>query len=122
MSYHPINLAVRFLLELAALAALGYWGRQQGSGLTGYALMIVLPLIAAILWGIFNVPGDPSRSGKAPVAVPGIVRLGLELLFFTAAVIALYHAGAIRSSQVLGTVVAIHYLVSYNRILWLLER
>jgi hypothetical protein len=122
MSYHPINLAVRFLLELAGLAALGYWGWRQGSGLTGYALTVALPLIAAVLWGVFNVPGDPSRSGGAPVAVPGMVRLILELTFFTAAVIALYHAGAVRSSWILGIVAVTHYVLSYDRILWLLER
>ncbi len=122
MSYHPINLAVRFLLELAGLAALGYWGWRQGSGLTGYALTVALPLIAAALWGVFNVPGDPSRSGNAPVAVPGAVRLVLELTFFAAAVIALYYAGAVRTSWILGIVAVTHYALSYDRILWLLER
>jgi len=67
MSLHPISLALRFLLELAALIALGLWGAHQA----GIALALALPATAAALWGIFAVPGDPSRSGKAPVPVSG---------------------------------------------------
>jgi hypothetical protein len=32
MGSHPLNLAVRFALELSALAALGVWGWRQGDG------------------------------------------------------------------------------------------
>lgn len=76
---HPINLALRFALELSALAALGAWGWGRGSGWTAAALAIGLPLAAAVVWGTFAVIGDPSRSGKAPVPVPGPVRLALEV-------------------------------------------
>ena len=33
MASHPLNLAVRFLLEIAALVAIGYWGFSQHSGI-----------------------------------------------------------------------------------------
>jgi hypothetical protein len=54
--------------------------------------MILIPLLAATAWGVFNVKGDPSRSGKAPVPVPGIVRLLLELAFFGSATLALFQS------------------------------
>jgi len=121
MAYHPVNLAVRFLLELAGLVAMAYWGARQADGVLRYVLAVGIPLVAAALWGTFAVPGDPSRSGKAPVPVPGIVRLALELAFFVFAVWALYDAGLVTSSIGTGVIVLIHYAVSYERIVWLLK-
>ena len=121
MGSHPVNLAIRFLLEVAALIVLGMWGRHYSNGWLGILLMIGLPLVAATLWGVFNVPGDPSRSGKAPVIIPGIIRLLLELLFFTSAIVALYAMDFPRLSLLMGSVVVIHYLVSYDRLAWLLK-
>lgn len=46
-----------FLLELAALTALGYWGYCTGSNtVTSLLFGIGIPLIAAILWGLFAAP------------------------------------------------------------------
>ena len=122
MGAHPLNLAIRFLLELAGLAALAHWGWSQHEGWLRFVLAIGLPLLAAALWATFAVPDDPSRSGKAPVPVPGIVRLVLELAFFAAATWAIYDAGNATLSIILATAVAIHYAVSYDRIIWLLGR
>lgn len=122
MGSHPINLAVRFLLELAGLAALAYWGWTQHEGLLRILLALGLPLVAAILWGTFAVPDDPSRSGKAPVPIPGIVRLLLELAFFGFAAWALYDAGNTVLSLILAVVVVLHYLVSYDRVAWLVRQ
>lgn len=38
MSKHPVNLALRFFLELAAIAAMAYgsWTASGGSGSLGY--------------------------------------------------------------------------------------
>ena len=122
MGSHPINLAVRFLLEIAGLAAIAYWGWSQHDGVLRFILAIGLPLLAAVLWGTFAVPDDPSRSGKAPVPVPGIVRLLLELAFFAFAAWALYDAGNTTLALVLSAIVAIHYALSYDRIAWLLRQ
>jgi hypothetical protein len=122
MSSNPINLAVRFLLELSALLAIGFWGWRQGEGSFRFVLAIGLPLIAAVLWGTFAVPDDPSRSGKAPVPVPGIVRLVLELAFFAFATWALYNAGATQLSWLLGGVTLVHYILSYDRLWWLIRQ
>ena len=119
MASHPVNLALRFLLELAALFALGFWGWTEYSGARRIILAIALPLVAAILWGTFRVPGDPK---EAPVAVPGIVRLAYEFVFFGAATWALYAAGRPKWGLILGVIVVVHYLTSYDRISWLLKQ
>jgi hypothetical protein len=121
MGSNPINLALRFLLEVAALLSVSYWGWTLSSGALRYALAIGIPLLCAVLWGTFAVPDDPSRSGKAPVPVPGIVRLALELAFFAFAAWALYDAGQPVLSLILATLVVVHYLVSYDRVKWLLR-
>ena len=115
-----MNLALRFALELSALAAIGVWGWDQGSGWTAAALAIGLPPAAAVAWGTCAVVGDPSRSGNAHVPVPGYVRLALELAVFAFATWALYDMGANVLSLVFGAVVVMHYVVSYDRIAWLL--
>lgn len=122
MGSHPINLAIRFLLEVSALFSLGLWGWRSGNGWRRFALASLVPIIAAVLWGTFAVPGDPSRSGIAPVAVPGVLRLVLELGIFACAAWALHHAGFTRASWMLSIIVALHYLISYDRILWLVNR
>jgi hypothetical protein len=119
MGSHPLNLAFRFFLELAALLAMGYWGRQVGEGWSSWLLMLAVPLIAAMLWGTFRVDNDP---GKAPVRVPGVARLALELAYFAFAVWALNDAGAVAAGWLLGGAVMVHYLLSYDRVLWLLKR
>jgi hypothetical protein len=119
---HPINLAVRFLLELCALAASGYWGWTTHRGPLRYLLALGLPLLLTILWGTFAVPDDPSRSGRAPLPVPGFVRLALELTVFAFAAWALYDADRPALGLILAAVVVIHYALSYDRIAWLLRR
>jgi hypothetical protein len=103
------------------LVSLGYWGWASGEGIWRYILMIGVPLVAAVLWGTFNVPGDKSRSGKAPVPVPGIIRLGLELGLFAFAAWGFYEAGEPTLGIILGVLVLVHYTLSYDRILWLFK-
>lgn len=122
MGSHPLNLGFRLLLEIAAYIAMGYWGWTQHEGLLRYIWAIGLPLGWAILWGGFAVPDDPSRSGKAPVPVPGWARLLLELAYFTTATWALFAAGLDRLGLVFVAFVLIHYALSYDRVLWLLRR
>jgi len=121
MSQNPLNLTVRFALEIFALVALGAWAKVQFPGVLGFVLMILIPLLAATAWGIFNVKGDPSRSGKAPVPVPGIVRLLLELIYFGAATWALFTLSP-TYGWIFGSVALAHYILSYDRILWLLRQ
>jgi hypothetical protein len=119
---HPANLAVRFLLELFALYGLGAWGWHQRDDGFRIVLALALPLAAAAIWGTFAVPNDPSRSGSAPIPIPGTVRLALELAFFASAVYAFYRLD--RSSLSIGfaAAVVLHYLLSMDRLRWLVER
>jgi hypothetical protein len=81
------NLALRFLLELCALAALGYWGFHSDRGtVVKVGLGIGAPLLAAVIWGTFVAP-------KASVQLPGALREGLALTIFGIAAVALAAAG-----------------------------
>lgn len=118
MSQHPLNLALRFALELAILAAVGIWGWTQHEGFWRTLLAIGLPLIAAALWGAFRVPED---HGKGLVRVPGFARLALEAALFIAAVAAFAASGWWTAASIFGVLAALHYLASYDRVIRLLR-
>ncbi|MCH9718852.1 MAG: YrdB family protein [Actinomycetia bacterium] len=114
---NPPNLLLRLLLEIAALVLLGLWGWQTAGWLLGFGL----PILAATAWGVFNVPGDPSRSGKAPIVVPGWVRLVIELAIFATAALAAWSILGLFPTIFFVLVVVAHYLLSLGRIRWLLS-
>src|ERR1051325_728747 len=87
------NLPLRFLLELAALLGLGMADWSLSAGVWRWILAIALPLVAAVLWGAFAVLVEPGRSGRAPVPVPGAVRLALELIILFGGATGFYLAG-----------------------------
>ena len=118
MAKNPLNLTLRFVLELVGLWALGYWGWTQHTGAARWLLALGTPLLAAALWGVFRVPGHP---GPAPVAVPGTVRLLLEAAFFSSAVGALFAANRPAWAWALAVVVALHYLASWDYVVKLLK-
>ena len=115
------NDLLRFLLEITSLIAYGYWGFVQDIAPLNYILMIILPVIVAIMWGVFRVPDDPSSSGKAPIVVPGIIRLLLELAIFIGASYWFYISGLMVFGIIFMIIVIIHYIISYKRINWLLK-
>jgi hypothetical protein len=81
-----VVLTVRFLCELAMLAALAYWGFLVGDGAGAWLLGIGAPVLAAAVWGAFVAP-----RARWPVPVP--VRLVIELVLFGGAAAALAAAG-----------------------------
>ena len=101
---------------------MGLWGWRHGEGWSRVALAALIPVVAAVLWGVFAVPGDPSRSGAAPIPVSGVLRLTLEAAAFGVGILALADSGFTRSGVAFGMVVTIHYAVSYDRITWLLNQ
>ena len=121
-SKHPLNLTLRFLLELAAIFAFGYWGYSLTGDGTRILLAILFPLLFAVLWGVFAVKGDPSRSGKTVVQTPGIVRLLLELLLFGAAAWMMLDLDYSLIALIFSSAVVIHYFISFDRIAWLLKQ
>ena len=122
MGTHPLNLALRFILELCAIASVGFGGWNISNGFFKYVLAVLFPIILATIWGVFNVPNDPSRSGKAPICVSGITRIILEFGIFAIAIWTLYILGFIKLSIVFGVLVIVHYSLSFDRIKWLISR
>ena len=122
MGSHPINLLFRFLLEIITLGITALWAYRQGGGLFGFVLAVFVPLLLALVWGVFTVPDDPTRSGQAPVATPGPIRLFIELGIFAFATLTFYDLGYSVLSLVFGMLVLVHYALSYDRIKWLFQR
>jgi hypothetical protein len=122
MSKHPLNSAVRLLLEIAAIVTFGIWGYHQSETGLGILLAILLPLGFAVLWGVFAVRDDPSRSGKTVVQTPGFLRLILELALFGAAAWMILDLDYSLIALIFGLTAVIHYFVSFDRIAWLLKQ
>ena len=101
------NLALRFLLELCALVVLGYWGFTTGSGaITKVALGIGVPLVAAVVWGVFVAP-------RAPVALPGFVVLLLQVSVFGSATAGLVATGHRALALTFAVVIVINAILMY---------
>jgi len=97
-----INLALAFLLELAVLAALGYWGFSTGEGTVArIGLGVGIPIVAVIVWAIFGAPRSTRR-------LQGFGLLILRVIFFGSAVVALLAA----SQPLLGIVFALICVVN----------
>jgi hypothetical protein len=94
----PLNVAneaLAFLLELAMLAALGWWGATVGGSFVVHVLLgIGAPLTAAVVWGLFAAPRARVRLpmggviavkalafGSAAVAIAAMGRWGLAASF-----------------------------------------
>ncbi|MEX0763362.1 MAG: YrdB family protein [Dehalococcoidia bacterium] len=107
MAVKSANLALRFLLELGALAALAYWGF---TALDEIASSIVLglgaPISAALIWGTFASPAAPKR-------LAGPMRLLLELAIFGLAALALAAAGQPAVAIIFGLIAAFNSLFLY---------
>ena len=73
----PLNLGLRFVLELCTLVALAVWGFSEN-----IVLGVAAPLAAAVVWGLWIAPKATRR-----LRDPG--RLVAELVLFGAAGVAL---------------------------------
>ncbi|MFE0646131.1 YrdB family protein [Streptomyces sp. NPDC058877] len=84
---HVLNEGMAFVLELAALAALAWWGWGIPEGLLlRLSSAFVAPAAAALLWGLFASP-------KARVTLPLAGVLAVKALVFGAAAVALHGLG-----------------------------
>jgi hypothetical protein len=72
---HAANEGLAFLLEIAALATLAWWGATAGtSRAAAISLGIGAPLAAAVAWGLFASPKARIRLSMAGVlAVKALV-------------------------------------------------
>ena len=99
------NLALRFLLELGVLGALGYWGFRTGDGtLMKWILGLGAPILAAVVWGTFVAP-------KAAVALSAPLHLLVELAVFGLATLALYRAGQANLAAAFGLIYVINRIL-----------
>ena len=103
-----VNAAVRFLLELCALGALGCWGFRAGSATAvKITLGIGMPVLAAVLWMIFGAPGAPRQ-------LHGLWHLVLEAVILGGAALALYAAGSRVLALAFAAVVLVNEILLYS--------
>jgi Protein of unknown function (DUF2568) len=101
------NLALSFLLELFILGALAYWGFRVGNGtFMKIILGVGAPLLAALVWGIFEAP-------QASMPLPEPWHLLLALVIFGLAIVALYVAGQRTLALIFASLVVINQILIY---------
>ncbi|HET9989309.1 MAG TPA: YrdB family protein [Kofleriaceae bacterium] len=108
MANHPLNLALRFLLELAALAGFGVWGAHYG-----IAPAIAFVVVPAALWGTFRMRDD---GGPPVIEVGGRLRLLLEAAVFGGSTYGLWVTGAQPYAIALAAITVVHYALGYDRV------
>lgn len=118
----PWNLLLRFVLEVGAIVAIAGWAMTLTDDWSRYAIATGLVLGVLTVWGVFNVPGDPSRSGNAPLRVPGVLRLLVELLVLGGGAACTALAWHVAAGAVFGALVVLHYSVAWRRFAWLLQQ
>lgn len=95
------NLALKFLLELAAFAALAWWGASVGSGVVSVLVAVAAPLAAVVLWGLFAAP-------RASRRLPLRSRVPLELAILGLAAVALSAVAGAAAGVVLGALIVLN--------------
>jgi uncharacterized protein DUF2568 len=101
------NLALRFLLELCAMGALGYWGFKTGGGAVAKMILgLGAPLVAAVVWGTFLSP-------RAAVALPGALVLLLQALVFASGATGLAASGHPKLALAFGGIVVVNAVLMY---------
>ena len=95
------NLTIKFLLELAALALLAYWGAVIGDGVAAIVLAVAAPALMVAVWGTLAAP-------RAKRRLPAPARIPLELGIFAIACVAGYAAGAVIASTLFAVIVVLN--------------
>lgn len=102
-----INTGLSFLLELLVLVIFGYFGYQLN--LPGWARVLAaasIPLVFAILWGIFAAPNSGRR-------LTGMSLLAFKIVVFGAAILALYYLGYLSPAIILSVIVVINLTLEF---------
>ncbi|MGW4164813.1 YrdB family protein [Streptomyces sp. NPDC004788] len=99
---HVFNEGLAFLLEVAALGCLAWWGWQSVEPVAlRLVVAVAAPAAAAVLWGLFAAP-----KARVPAPLPGV--LAVKALVFGAAVAALYGVGHPAWAVVFGIVALVN--------------
>ena len=97
-----VNQTVRFCVELAAYAALSFWGASLAAPvIVAVAVAIAAPLVAALLWARYLAP-KARRSLGDPAA------LAAELAIFAVAALALGVSGQVTLAVTLAAVATVN--------------
>ncbi|MEV4518464.1 YrdB family protein [Dactylosporangium sp. NPDC049525] len=97
-----VNLAVRFLAELAVLAAVVYWGfTLHASVLVRVTAGVGGPLLLIVIWALWGAP-------KAAMKLDGAAHLILDVAWFGSGVLALWAAGRLTWALILGVVYVVN--------------
>jgi hypothetical protein len=100
------NLALRAIMEVGIIVALGYWGFQTGKNITVEVLLgIGAPVIGFGFWGLV----DFRQAGQAAETL----RLVQELVICGIAAVALYSVGLHTLGWTLGLVSVVHHALLY---------
>jgi hypothetical protein len=82
-----LNLALAFVLELCALAALAYWGYELDTATAvRWVVAVAAPLVLALIWSQIAAPTASRRLTRAPLLV-------FKLVVFTLTAALLYSTG-----------------------------
>lgn len=100
------NDGLRFLLEMALLVSLAYWGFAEQTGAVQWVLGLGAPLLVAVGWGRFIAP-------KASHPTTDPLRLVLEVAVFAAGVAALFAADRTVLAVVFAALVLMHLTLTF---------
>ncbi|MEH7076873.1 YrdB family protein [Neobacillus drentensis] len=100
-----INLGLRFLLEIMVLVILCYWGFKVSEGtILKLILGIGLPILIAVIWGMFGAP-------KAAYLLSGFPFLLLEIVVFGLPIIALLILDKPMQASIYGIITVINLVL-----------
>jgi hypothetical protein len=94
----PVQLAIRFLLELAALVAAGVVGASVGAPPLGIVGGIGAAVAFAIVWGLFLAP-------RARFPEPATFRLVVGTVVMEATALGLAAVGSVTAGAILGAAI-----------------
>lgn len=100
-----LNLGLAFLIELAVLFAVGYWGSTLSSRMPlRLAAGIGAPLLMAMLWGLLAAP-------KASLPLRGAADATFRIVWFGVGALAFWFAGRPLAALALAAVYAANALM-----------
>ncbi|MGG3890505.1 YrdB family protein [Metabacillus fastidiosus] len=102
-----LNIALRFLIELCSLFAIGYWGFQMGKGILLKSILgIGAPLTIAVIWAMFGSPNASYQLNSG-------LRLSLELIIYLLASAAIYTTGRPKTAVLFITIALANLTLMY---------
>ena len=95
------NMALMFFLEIGVYVAAGYWGFTAAPSGLAVPAAVAVPLLFAVVWGVFGAP-------KARLPLRGAARAVLEIAWFGGGAALAYAAGAHTASVLLAVLFVLH--------------